>query len=62
MNLGYHPTVTINDFTYRGQITYAALTQAICAAFDFTLQECNTDEIWREHINPEAYELQKERT
>lgn len=26
LNLGYHPSITINDFTYRGAITYKDLT------------------------------------
>ena len=57
MNLGYHPSVTINEFTYRGALTYKDLTQAICAAFNFKLSECDFNQIWRQHTDPEAYEV-----
>ena len=35
IGLNYHPAVTINDFTYRGDIDYADIQQAVCAAFNF---------------------------
>lgn len=33
-NLNWHPSITINDFTYRGAITYEDLMEAICASYD----------------------------
>lgn len=53
LNLNYHPTVTINDFTFRGAITYSDISKAICAAFNIRLDDCETDKIWSEHSNPE---------
>jgi len=33
MHLDYHPSITINDFTYRGDIDFADIREAICAAY-----------------------------
>ena len=32
-HLDYHPSITINDFTYRGDIGFADIREAICAAY-----------------------------
>ena len=32
-HIDYHPTVTINNFTYRGDLSAADLTEAICSAY-----------------------------
>ncbi len=58
MNLVVHPTVTINNFVYRGDITYNDLIKAICAVFNLKQSECNTDEMWKQHTNPELYKQQ----
>ena len=41
LDLIYHPTVTINDYTYRGSITYDDIVDALCEAFDMRLEECS---------------------
>ena len=32
-NIDYHPTITINNFTYRGDIDFVDVREAICAAY-----------------------------
>jgi hypothetical protein len=32
-HLDFHPSITINDFTYRGDIDFADIREAICAAY-----------------------------
>ena len=32
-HIDYHPSITLNDFTYRGDISQRDLTEAICAAY-----------------------------
>ena len=31
--LAFHPSITINDFTYRGNIEFNDIHEAICAAY-----------------------------
>lgn len=40
LELIYHPTITINDYSYRGAITYDDIVDALCEAFDMRLEEC----------------------
>lgn len=40
-NLIAHPTILINDFTYRGDIDYVDLKQAICSAYRVRPENCN---------------------
>ena len=32
-NIDYHPTITINNFTYRGDIDFVDVREAICSAY-----------------------------
>ena len=32
-HLDFHPSITINNFTYRGDIEFADIREAICAAY-----------------------------
>jgi hypothetical protein len=61
LDLNYHPSITINDFTYRGAITFEDIQEAICAAYDKRPYECNAEKLWREHTDPEAFEQQHKR-
>jgi len=45
-HLDFHPSITINDFTYRGDIEFADIREAICAAYQERPQHCNLDKIW----------------
>ena len=45
-HLDFHPSITINDFSYRGDIEFADIREAICAAYQERPQHCNLDEIW----------------
>ena len=47
LGLNYHPNFTINNFTYRGDITYSDLMEAICASFNKWFAKCDTDELWK---------------
>lgn len=40
-NLIAHPSILINDFTYRGDIDYRDLKQAICSAYKVRPDHCN---------------------
>ena len=40
-NLISHPTILINDFTYRGDIDFTDLKQAICSAYQVRPEYCN---------------------
>jgi len=40
-NLNYHPSVTINSITYKGEITGQDLAMAICAAYKERPDECD---------------------
>jgi hypothetical protein len=40
-NLISHPTILINDFTYRGDIDFKDLKQAICSAYNVRQDYCN---------------------
>ena len=40
-NLISHPTILINDFTYRGDIDFKDLKQAICSAYKVRPEYCN---------------------
>lgn len=46
-HLDYHPSITINDFTYRGDIDFADIREAICAAYQERPSHCNLEEIWK---------------
>lgn len=54
LNLNYHPTVTINDFTYRGALTFKDIHNAICAAFSTHHHECEADHTLLEEDEPMA--------
>ena len=45
-HLDFHPSITINDFTYRGDIEFADIREAICAAYQKRPDHCNLDKIW----------------
>ena len=45
-NIDYHPTITINNFTYRGDIDFVDVREAICAAYQERPGGCTLDEIW----------------
>ncbi len=45
-NIDYHPTITINNFTYRGDINFLDVREAICAAHSSRPGNCKLDEIW----------------
>ena len=45
-HLDFHPSVTINDFSYRGDIEFRDIREAICAAYQERPQTCNLDTIW----------------
>ena len=47
-SIDYHPTVTINEFTYRGDISFVDLTEAICAAYEQRPDQCNLSDLWAE--------------
>lgn len=40
-NLIAHPSILINDFTYRGDIDFVDLKQAICSAYKVRPDHCN---------------------
>lgn len=54
--MNYHPSVTINDFTYRGALTYKDLSNAVCAAFDLEEANCHYSHEW---LNREEFEEDK---
>ena len=45
-NIDYHPTITINNFTYRGDIDFVDVREAICSAYSIRPKDCTLDEIW----------------
>ena len=45
-HLEFHPTITINDFTYRGNIEFKDIREAICAGYQKRPEHCNLEEIW----------------
>ena len=51
-HLEFHPTITINDFTYRGDIDPTDIREAICAAYQERPQHCNLGEIWGQQAKP----------
>ena len=42
-HLDFHPSITINDFSYRGDIEFADIREAICAAYQTRPDHCNLD-------------------
>ena len=42
-HLDFHPTITINDFTYRGDIDFIDIREAICAAYLNRPDHCNLE-------------------
>lgn len=50
----YHPTVTINSFTYRGDINYNDIRQAICAAYRHKPTMCDLGAVVKEHLKEDA--------
>lgn len=50
-HIDFHPTVTINDFTYRGDIDFADIREAICAAYEKRPKNCDLDEIWKQEAS-----------
>ena len=44
-NIHYHPTVTINDQTYRGNINYVDIRQALCSAYERKPKDCDLEKI-----------------
>jgi len=55
-HLDFHPTITINDFTYRGDIEFSDIREAICAAYQKRPQHCNLDDIWAKESTVRPYE------
>jgi hypothetical protein len=45
LGLNFHPSVTINDFTFRGAITFEDLMDALCAAFHSRAAECRVTSV-----------------
>lgn len=54
-HLELHPAITINDFTYRGDIEFADIREAICAAYQERPNHCNLDEIWEKEAGERPY-------
>ena len=55
-HLELHPAITINDFTYRGDIDFVDIREAICAAYHERPNHCNLGEIWASEYNLRPYE------
>ena len=45
-HIDFHPAITINDFTYKGEISQVDLTEAICSAYNQRPESCNLGKIW----------------
>lgn len=54
-HLDFHPSITINDFTYRGDIEFADIREAICAAYQERPQHCNLEKIWEKEASLRPY-------
>ena len=54
--MAFHPAITINDFTYRGDINFADIREAICAAYLERPAHCNLEEIWKQKSAERPYE------
>ena len=50
-HLEFHPSITINDFTYRGDIEFADIREAICAAYQERPDHCNLGSIWEQEAS-----------
>ena len=50
-HLAFHPSITINDFTYRGNIEFTDIREAICAAYQERPSQCNLDDIWSKELS-----------
>ena len=50
-----HPAITINDFTYRGDIDFVDIREAICAAYHERPNHCNLGEIWANESGLKPY-------
>ena len=54
-HLDYHPSITINDFTYRGDIDFADIREAICAAYQERPSHCDLEQIWTKERSQRPY-------
>jgi len=50
LNLHYHPTVTINNQTYRGTINYSDIRQALCQAYLHKPVMCDLGKVLAQHL------------
>jgi protein-disulfide isomerase len=41
LGLNYHPTLAINNFTYKGDLTYPDIIEAVCASYNKRPDECD---------------------
>ena len=57
-NVHYHPTITINDFTYRGNINYKDIREALCAAYTKKVGVCNLQSILKDKLKPTVFKAQ----
>lgn len=51
-NVHYHPTITINNFTYRGNINYRDIREALCAAYTKKVGICDIQSILKDRLKP----------
>jgi len=51
-NVHYHPTITINNFTYRGNINFKDIREALCAAYTKKVGICDIQSILKERLKP----------
>lgn len=54
-HLELHPAITINDFTYRGDIDFVDVREAICAAYQKRPNQCKLEEIWEAESGKRPY-------
>ena len=55
-HLDFHPSITINDFSYRGDIEFQDIREAICAAYQERPSTCDLDEIWASESTLRPYD------
>lgn len=49
-NVHYHPTITINNFTYRGNINFKDIREALCSAYTKKVGMCDLQKVLGEHL------------
>ena len=46
-HLNFHPAITVNDMTFRGDFDFVDIREAICKSYSERPAHCSIDEIWK---------------